>query len=419
VQTRNNDKTVRIFHLAENRVVTTLHVDVSTNHASISPDGQHLVVVGDSPEVYFYHPASSGSGSGSPATGIGEAGCGSWVLSSHPPLKAGTDSDALMSTSFSSSSLHCAVASQAGIITIFDTRYLSCDDGCDPLVKTIKSSRPLSESGAVRSVQFAPAPWDLLVWAEHAGRVCIADARSNFTRRQVIDVLAEKEELIEAEVEEVQELPSAWDISQSLLGNPTSTRSSRDFDEHDDDITLSSSASIHELADLVLDSSSEWLSARVRSLAPASYLPPSSNPDILNNSLSLRSSGPGLGSTPSLLRDYRERLIERERARQRLHEPPRRRNSIHPSYADHSTSTSSSSSAATTPGERERSRLSRGSTLVPSFRPLEQFTGLLADQRRRRRGGRLEAETASFSYPYHNDGVDITGCTLAPDGRKL
>jgi hypothetical protein len=418
VQTRNNDKTVRIFHLAENRVVTTLHVDVSTNHASISPDGQHLVVVGDSPEVYFYHPASSGSGSGSPATGIGEAGCGSWVLSSHPPLKAGTDSDALMSTSFSSSSLHCAVASQAGIITIFDTRYLSCDDGCDPLVKTIKSSRPLSEAGAVRSVQFSPAPWDLLVWAEHCGRVCVADARSNFTRRQVIDVLAEKEELIEAEVEEVQELPSAWDISQNLLGNPTSTRSSRDFDEHDDDITLPNS-SIHELADLVLDSSSEWLSARVRSLAPASYLLPSSNPDILNNSLSLRSSGPGLGSTPSLLRDYRERLTERERARQRMYDPPRRRNSIHPSYADHSTSTSSSSSATTTPGERERSRLSRGSTLVPSLMPLETLGGLLAEQRRRqRRGGRLEAEMP-FSYSHQDNGVDITGCTLAPDGRKL
>jgi hypothetical protein len=231
-------------------------------------------------------------------------------------------------------------------------------------------------------------------------------------------VLAEKEELIEAEVEEVQELPSAWDISQSLLGNPTSTRSSRDFDEHDDDVTLPNS-SIHELADLVLDSSSEWLSARVRSLAPASYLPPSSNPDILNNSLSLRSSGPGLGSTPSLLRDYRERLMERERARQRMHDPPRRRNSIHPSYADHSTSTSSSSSATTTPGERERSRLSRGSTLVPSLMPLETLGGLLAEQRRRqRRGGRLEAEMP-FSYSYQDNGVDITGCTLAPDGRKL
>jgi len=38
-----------------------------------------------------------------------------------------------------------------------------------------------------------------LVWAEHCGRVCVADARSNFTRRQIVDVLVEKEDLIEAE----------------------------------------------------------------------------------------------------------------------------------------------------------------------------------------------------------------------------
>jgi len=427
---RNNDKTVRIFHLAENRVVTTLHVDVSTNHASISPDGQHLVVVGDSSEVYFYHPASSGSCGRSPGTGIGEAGCGSWILSSHPPLRAGTDTDALMSTSFSSSSLHCAVASQAGIITIFDTRYLFCDDGCSPLVKVITSSRAFTEPGAVRSVQFSPAPWDLLVWAEHCGKVCIADARSNFTRRQVVDVLAEKDDLVEAEVEEIQDSPSAWDISQSLLGNPISNRRySREDDENGEDVTVSDaerSASINELADLVYENSSEWLAARVRSLTPSTYFP--SHPELMSDSHSqiLRSTGSGLpGSTPSLLRDYRERQIERERARPRVHDPPRRRNSIHPSYADHWTSTSSNSStatgptsaAATAPSERERSRLSRGSTVVPSLRPLEQITNLIADQRRRqRRGGRVDMP---FVYSYASDGVDITGCTLDPDGRKL
>ncbi|KAF8252984.1 hypothetical protein K440DRAFT_273057 [Wilcoxina mikolae CBS 423.85] len=294
----NNDKTVRIFHLAENRVVTTLHVDVSTNHASISPDGQHLVVVGDSPEVYFYHPASSGSCSISPGTGIGEAGCGSWILSSHPPLRAGTETDALMSTSFSSSSLHCAVASQAGIITIFDTRYLSCDDGCSPLVKVIASSRAFTEPGAVRSVQFSPAPWDLLVWAEHCGKVCIADARSNFTRRQVVDVLAEKEDLVEAEVEEVQDSPSACDISQSLLGSPTNNRRySRGDEGNGEDVTVSDverGASINELADLVYENSSEWLAARVRSLTPGSYFP--SHPELVSDPPSqiLRSAGSGL-----------------------------------------------------------------------------------------------------------------------------
>jgi len=423
----NNDKTVRIFHLADNRVITTLHVDVSTNHASISPDGQHLVVVGDSPEVYFYHPANTGSRSGSPATGIGEAGCGSWILSSHPPLSAGTENDALMSTSFSSSSLHCAVASQAGIITIFDTRYLACDDGCDPLVKIITSSRAFKEPGAVRSVQFSSAPWDLLVWAEHCGRVCIADARSNFARRQTIDVLSGKDELVEVEVEEVQDHLTAWDISQRLGSPPAlgTGRHIRDDEEGEEGILLAGDASINELAGLVIDTSSEWLAARVRS-APSGPVTADTEslPTTQHQMFRVTDVASGLPSTPALLRDYRESQIERERARQRIHDPPRRRNSIHPSYTDHSTSTPADiltgpTFAAATPGERERSRLSRGSS-IPSLRPLEQITNLIAEQRRRqRRSGRLEAEAASLSYPYASDGVDITGCTLGPDGRKL
>jgi len=422
----NNDKTVRIFHLADNRVITTLHVDVSTNHASISPDGQHLVVVGDSPEVYFYHPANTGSRSGSPATGIGEAGCGSWILSSHPPLSAGTENDALMSTSFSSSSLHCAVASQAGIITIFDTRYLACDDGCDPLVKVITSSRAFKEPGAVRSVQFSSAPWDLLVWAEHSGRVCIADARSNFARRQIIDVLSGKDELIEAEVEEVQDHPSAWDISQRL-GSPTTLptgRHPRDDEEAEERILMSGDTSINELAGLVIDTSSEWLAARVRNTPNGPVIADAGSLSTAQyQMLRMAGVGSGLPTTPALLRDYRERQIERERARQRTHDPPRRRNSIHPSYADHSTSTpadysSGPTSAAATPSERERSRQSR--VVSVSLRPLEQITNLIAEQRRRqRRSERFEAEAASSSYPYASDGVDITGCTLGLDGKKL
>lgn len=505
---RNNDKTVRIFHLAENRVVTTLHVDVSTNHASISPNGQHLVVVGDSPEVYFYHPATSGPSAASrpssaTATGIGEAGCGSWILSSHPPLRAGTDTDALMSTSFSSSSLHCAVASQAGIITIFDTRYLSCAGGCSPLLNVLTSSRPFTEQGAVRSVQFSPAPWDLLVWAEHTGRVCVADARNNFTRRQVVDVLAGREDLVEVDVEEVPESPSAWYISQRLLGNPASTarRDSRrsggvggavgvgpgvdgvggvgvggggggggdggggvdddgedddddDGDDDDDDdnddeeegeegptaslIDAQRITSFSEYAELVYENQGDWLAARVRSMTPGTYLPPHlelvadhPHPQML------RSLGSGLpplssSSTPSLLRDYRERQIERERARQRTHDPPRRRNSIHPSYVDHSASTSSSTAsgaasaavapggAPAVPGERERARPPRGANSNPALGPLEQITSIIADQRRRQRRTTWRADAASYASPRAgSEGVNITGCTLDPEGRKL
>jgi hypothetical protein len=419
---RNNDKTVRIFHLAENRVVTTLHVDVSTNHASISPDGQHLVVVGDSPEVYFYHPAAAGPCNiGSPPISIGEAGCGSWILSSHPPLSAGTDTDALMSTSFSSSSLHCAVGSQAGIITVFDTRYLSCEGGSTPLVKVITSSRPYTEAGAVRSVQFAPAPWDLLIWAEHCGRVCIADTRSDFARRQVVDVLAEKDDLIEAEVEDVQHTLSAWEISQNLQGNfATSRRHTREEDTEEEASSPETGRNaITELADLVLENSTEWLATYASRVGSPNTLAPHP-PDIYASHL-LRRHPPGSSlpaTTPMFLRDLWVIPTERERTRTRIH-PPRRRNSLHPSYTDQPASSQASSSSRTNvptnPTERDRTRPPADSLNSPYAR----IHSLLAAYRRPQRvTGRLDAESYPFSYMM-SDGVDITGCTLSPDGRKM
>ncbi|KAI5776386.1 hypothetical protein EDC01DRAFT_763353 [Geopyxis carbonaria] len=422
---KNNDKTVRIFHLAQNRVVTTLHVAAPTNHASISPDGQHLVVVGDVPEVYFYHPASSGSYNDSSNTGIGEAGCGSWILSSHPPLKAGDDGDALMSTSFSPSSLHCAVASQTGIITIFDTRYLSCThpDGISPLVKRITSSRAYTHVGAIRSVQFSPAPWDLLVWAEHCGRVCVADARSNFTRRQIVNIFVEKDELIEAEIEEMPDLPSAWEISQSLLGNPNTNRAvvheeGETIDDSDSpDLRRASSASINEMANLILENSVEWhpYTSRARGSGTGS-----------NYQSVVNSAGSSLpASTPSLLRDHRESQIERERARNRIHDPPRRRNSVHPSYADQINSIIGNETMAAYHAHEEQLHAGIMRTVAEArlvARPRDSMVAnLIADQRRRnRRSGRLESQTNPLNTQRsESDGVDITGCTFSPNGRKL
>lgn len=488
---RNNDKTVRIFHLAQNRVLTTLHLDIATNHASISPDGQHLVVVGDCPKVYFYHPASSsGSCPGTPGTGIGEAGCASWILSSHPPLTAGTD--ALISTSFSPSSLLCAVASQDGSITIFDTRYLSCTNipGCpSPIVKRITSSRPKTYAGAVRSVQFSPAPLDLLVWAEHSGRVCVADARSNFTKRQVVDILVEKDDLIEAEVMSVSEGDGAQRSWRRREG-PTGRRYTRDEEEPEEDAIAANEDDVHaffsrrfdelsELVSRVRGNSHEWWATPTLSSAPT-YSPsngaPSGRtepPNYLPSHAPVRTSvstqlpsaptsittptpnlNPPPSSTPALLRDYRERQIERERARQRIHDPPRRRNSTHPSYTDQSTSTPPISTRLPVPvptpsvppmtePNSSPQRLSWNTGAEPrtsGSRPLEviftehqrnreQLNSLIAEERRRSYLRRRAANSAGAGnvgvvddgnmYRDDGDGVDITGCTLSRDGSKL
>ena len=42
--------------------------------------------------------------------------------------------------------------------------------------------------GAIRAMSFAPAPWDLLAWAEDQGRVCVTDLRHRFFSRQTIEL---------------------------------------------------------------------------------------------------------------------------------------------------------------------------------------------------------------------------------------
>ncbi|RVD80365.1 uncharacterized protein DFL_008262 [Arthrobotrys flagrans] len=163
----NNDRTVRLFSLSKFQVITTLTLDFPTNHASISPNGKYLVVVGDSPKVFFYDLASLTSESSPDYY---------WKLTSSPSYNGG---DALISTDFSPCSKLCAVASQDGSITLFDTRLFD-DVDISPVVRVIQSSRPQTQAGAVRCVVFSPSPWDLLVWAEHTGRITITDIRREF-----------------------------------------------------------------------------------------------------------------------------------------------------------------------------------------------------------------------------------------------
>jgi len=236
--------------------------------------------------------------------------------------------------------------------------------------------------------------------------------------------------------EEVNDISLAWDSSQSLLSNTAgSRRLTRAEEDVDEDAGSDTGASINELADLVLENSSEWLATyttRIRNLTPSGYYPANpelipTNPDLVQSYVVRGPDTSSISSTPTLLRDFRERQIERERARQRMHDPPRRRNSIHPSYLDHSAPSSSNSrtvalfpNSASNDTRPERSRPLRLNAAAPVLRPLEQITSLIADQRRRqRRSGRLEAQMTPFAYTLASDGVDITGCTLSPDGKKL
>ena len=465
VRISNNDKTVRIFHLAQHKVLTTLHLDIATNHASISPDGNHLVVVGDSAYVYFYHPGPAlGACSRAPSRETLEAGWKSWILSSDPLIAGIARTEALISTSFSPSSLLCAVASQDGSITIFNTRYLSPSIGSggpSPIVKQIPSSRPGTYAGAVRSVQFSPAPWDLLVWAEHSGRICVADARSNFTKRQVVNVLVDKDELIEVEIQLADgdsDSQRSW-RGREGLPNRRNTRVGDPEEDAvaltggDDDVHAFLSRRFDELSELVSrvrGNSHEWWAIAPSHATPVrtagSTYAPQARPTVTSLSPSPHSSiGPVTSTTPTLLRDYRERQLERERVRQRAHDPPRRRNSTHPSYTDQSTSTSTSlittqqhPPASRYPPAAEVGASLHGFASRDSLRTSRQVEAAIAThQRNREHLDALIAEERSQSYSrrhattsgsaddvgvsYRDDGggVDITGCTLSRDGSKL
>ena len=466
----NNDKTVRVFSLAQNRVQATLHLPISTNHASMSPDGKHLVVVGDSTKVYFYHSNSVISSC--------EAGREPWTLTCQ--LTAGVY-DALISTAFSPSSVLCAVASQDGTITIFDTRYLSralLSDNPSPIVKQILSTRPKTYAGAVRSIQFSPAPLDLLVWAEHSGRVTIADARSNFSKRQVIDVLNNSEKIVDVDV-----VGASDDDPPSECREERRRSLTREADEDEEGAAAEEIEGYFRAHFMGRDG---WMTNPTVSTAPLNpvsigptaspgymhpryymrHVPPAVvSPYTLNpsagtphitistndNSSTIAIGGrPVSPTTSNPLRDYRERHLERDRARQRVHDTSRRRNPTvlsTPQFPEVSTnadhpSTVTTNIANASPNRPVHWRVDYEAQRRPAEevnqlqRNRDQLSQIIAEERRRniirrtintvgvnRRHGFNDSSAQGDRELSENhmceDVVDITGCTISVDGSKL
>ena len=158
------------------------------NHATFSPDGKLLIASGDEPKAFFCrrkHLVDSTENESSFASY-------EWQRIADPQLSLAAPGDMCFSTCFSPSGHICAVASQVGTITIFDTRLITDDIVTDEaVIDVLKSSRPYTNedtSGAVRSMSFSPEPWDLFAWAEDRGRVCVTDLRSAFRSRQTTEL---------------------------------------------------------------------------------------------------------------------------------------------------------------------------------------------------------------------------------------
>ena len=189
---RNNDKTLRIFSLDQMKSLASLHYPTRMNHASMSPNGEIILAVGDKPEVFFHRRVRFENTSVAGGKVFATYGWGSYA--EHRLGPASTE-DSCFTTSFSPTGRLCAVASQSGVIVIYNMERISMQANLDEaVVCALRTDRysPWSEgSSAVRSLDFAPSPWDLLVWAEDGGQVSVLDLREQPIAKQTLRLSTE------------------------------------------------------------------------------------------------------------------------------------------------------------------------------------------------------------------------------------
>ncbi|KAL6298531.1 hypothetical protein BKA93DRAFT_810665 [Sparassis latifolia] len=215
----NNDRTVKFFDVAvrvsdddEEEVprlsdVGQLHLEVPINHSSISPDGRTLLCVGDSPDVYLHRVTGGARITFAPIAKLSL----SPYLSVNPYLSYLSTSTvpASFSTAFSSDGSKFAVASQEGVVAIWDVRSTK------PLkIFHTDQTRPSGREGnggasgwlyespwdwtnsgrrapgwGVRSIKFSPAGVgrEVMTFTEHTSLLHVIDART-FDKEEIVRV---------------------------------------------------------------------------------------------------------------------------------------------------------------------------------------------------------------------------------------
>ena len=195
----NNDRTVTIVSLYDfDQSEKTEPIAVITypdfvNRAIISPDGRLLIAILDDPYLYVHERPRRPDASGS--SRYRDRSNQQWEEKQRILLKSQrkddkSDSRGSFAACYSSSGAYLAVGTQHGTISVFDAALLT-DLSANPLITTFKSSRPESGPGAVRDMSFCPGPFDILAWTEDRGHIGIADMRSNFMVRQIVDINVE------------------------------------------------------------------------------------------------------------------------------------------------------------------------------------------------------------------------------------
>ncbi|KAK7682499.1 hypothetical protein QCA50_014299 [Cerrena zonata] len=221
----NNDRTVKFFdislygknHYHMNGMPTRLpsagelHLDVPVNHSSISPDGRTLLSVGDSPDVYL-HRISGGARLS--FTLVNKFSLSPYInapmASSYNHPYSSSAVPASFSTAFSANGSKFAVASQEGVVVVWDVRSTK------PL-KVIQTDKSRSSEGlssgngsasgwvfeswdwtrnngsapgwGVRSIKFSPggSGQEIMTFTEHTSMMHVVDART-FETEEIVRI---------------------------------------------------------------------------------------------------------------------------------------------------------------------------------------------------------------------------------------
>jgi hypothetical protein len=204
----NNDKSVRVYSLVDNLELCCIDLPIAMNHATISPDGKFLVAVGDQQTGFFFERCLPGperpSSWKEPSDRINSVPP-EWKLFDEVTLYVPSNqcAEGYFTTAWSPSGRLCAVGSECGYITVFDVDHLKVAEyGEDAILRVISSTKPdvCTGAGAVRTMQFSPAPWDFLIWSEDQGKVCVADLRSGLKMKQVLTLDPKEEGIKKVEI---------------------------------------------------------------------------------------------------------------------------------------------------------------------------------------------------------------------------
>lgn len=201
----NNDTSMTIYSITRKEIINSTVHPTCINLAVLSPDKKTIVVIGDSPFVYFYNISANTSTANRLRARNALYPFHNWnfeifataVIDLDPGI-SGVDA-CLFAAAFNQSSNLLAIGAQDGSVTVIDLpafreRYLLKNCAATPvkiedqLIHTFKSSRNASQGGAVRYLEFSPAPLDLLVWIEDTDYFGVADVRATFRRRQIVRV---------------------------------------------------------------------------------------------------------------------------------------------------------------------------------------------------------------------------------------